>query len=133
MVVDVSSSTVTLDHLYAKKDILLEEDLFSSASDFLNTWTQVSWSNSTSSVRLSFHFQRINFSCCTYMQFVYESDVSQPIKDLISLQVRLVTPPNCTCWTTAENLLAQAYLSFTFEIRSYQPYVIMEFRKSRLQ
>ncbi|KAJ7384589.1 cAMP response element binding [Desmophyllum pertusum] len=40
MVVDVSSSTVSLDHLYAKKDILLEEDLFSSSSDFLNTWAQ---------------------------------------------------------------------------------------------
>ena len=43
MVVDVSSSTVSLDHLYAKKDILLDEDIFSSASDFLDTWAQVSW------------------------------------------------------------------------------------------
>lgn len=46
MVVDVSSSTVTLDHLYAKKDVLLDEDIFSSASDFLDTWTQVSWHTS---------------------------------------------------------------------------------------
>ena len=42
MVVDVSSSTVTLDHLYAKKDVLLDEDILSSASDFLDTWAQVS-------------------------------------------------------------------------------------------
>ncbi|KAL9986357.1 hypothetical protein ACROYT_G000495 [Oculina patagonica] len=40
MVVDVSPSTVSLDHLYAKKDILLEEDLFSSSADFLNAWAQ---------------------------------------------------------------------------------------------
>jgi len=46
MVVDVSSSTVSLDHLYAKKDVLLDEDIFSSASDFLDTWTQVSWHTS---------------------------------------------------------------------------------------
>ena len=43
MVVDVSSSTVTLDHLYAKKDILLDGDILSDASDFLDTWAQVSW------------------------------------------------------------------------------------------
>ena len=41
--VDVSSSTVTLDHLYAKKDILLDGDILSDASDFLDTWAQVSW------------------------------------------------------------------------------------------
>lgn len=43
MVVDVSPNTVSLDHLYAKKDILLEEDLFSNSSDFLSAWAQVGW------------------------------------------------------------------------------------------
>lgn len=47
MVVDVSSSTVTLDHLYAKKDILLDGDLFSSASDFLDTWAQDNYTSNS--------------------------------------------------------------------------------------
>lgn len=42
MVVNESSSTVSLDHLYAKKvDLLDDDDLFSSSADFLTTWTQV--------------------------------------------------------------------------------------------
>lgn len=40
MVVNESSSTVSLDHLYAKKVDLLDDDLFSSSADFLTTWTQ---------------------------------------------------------------------------------------------
>lgn len=46
MVVDVSPSTVTLDHLYAKKETLLEEDLFSSSTDFLSTWNEDNIRNS---------------------------------------------------------------------------------------
>ena len=37
----MSPSTVTLDHLYAKKETLLEEDLFSGSTDFLSTWNEV--------------------------------------------------------------------------------------------
>lgn len=47
MVVDVSSSTVTLDHLYAKKDVLLDEDILSSASDFLDTWAQPNYTSNS--------------------------------------------------------------------------------------
>lgn len=46
MITTASSSAVTLDHLYAKKDELPDEsDLFSNSTDFLSTWNPVSAKN----------------------------------------------------------------------------------------
>ena len=46
MIATASSSTVTLDHLYAKKDELPDEsDFFSNSTDFLSTWNSVSAKN----------------------------------------------------------------------------------------
>lgn len=43
MIATASSSTVTLDHLYAKKDELPDEDdFFSNSTNFLSTWNPVS-------------------------------------------------------------------------------------------
>ena len=42
MVVSASPSTVSLDHMYAKNETLLEEDLLSGSTDFLSTWCEVS-------------------------------------------------------------------------------------------
>ena len=46
MIATASSSTVTLDHQYAKKDELPDEsDFFSNSTDFLSTWDSVSAKN----------------------------------------------------------------------------------------
>lgn len=46
MIATASSSTVTLDHLYAKKDELPDEDdFFPNSTDFLCTWNPVSAKN----------------------------------------------------------------------------------------
>ena len=43
MVVTAPPSLVSLDHLYAKKDLDPQEDVFLSSPDFLDSWAQVSW------------------------------------------------------------------------------------------
>lgn len=47
MVVNASPSTVSLDHVYAKKDADLEEDIFFSSPDFLDPWAQDDFASNT--------------------------------------------------------------------------------------
>lgn len=56
MVVSASPSTVSLDHMYAKNETLLEEDLLSSSTDFLSTWCEGNIANSDDDDILSLLF-----------------------------------------------------------------------------
>jgi len=107
MVVVTSPSTVSLDHLYAKKVDLLEDDLFSSSSDFLNTWNQVSLTWRAAILwrrRLTYLVDQSLFFCALNTVFFFKTFCDQKYEYIRQSKA---------C------LLAKIGQSFSFESRSY--------------